>query len=198
MEKWQSIQEESNAFNAEGMQIAWKADQDYELTSDVNVLEEGIYVNQSLAVDNFETKGAALVQDVGKSYQGFILANQDTKVPVEGFGMVSLNDAMTANQGAGNPLMYDAVTEFLNESFYFTAEVFSGKNKMSNRHILELIKNTNATDKQSRAQFLQTAYAKSKDNAIKKRRISLATSLITHPVGTIFGNINDIYISTLS
>ena len=42
MEKWQSIQEESNAFNAEGMQIAWQADKDYELTSDVNVLEEGI------------------------------------------------------------------------------------------------------------------------------------------------------------
>ena len=191
MEKWQSIQEESNAFNAEGMQIAWKADQDYELTSDVNVLEEGIYVNQSLAVDNFETKGAALVQDVGKSYQGFILANQDTKVPVEGFGMVSLNDAMTANQGAGNPLMYDAVTQFLNESFYFSAEVFSGKNKMSNRHVLELIKNTNATDKQARAQFLQTSYAKSKEQAVTKRRIALSQSLITDPVGTIFGNIND-------
>ena len=191
MEKWQSIQEESNAFSAEGMQIAWKADQDYELTSDVNVLEEGIYVNQSLAVDNFETKGAALVQDIGKGYQGFILANQDTKVPVEGFGMVSLNDAMTANNGAGNPLMYDAVTEFLNESFYFTAEVFSGKNKMSNRHILELIKNTNATDKQARAQFLQTSYAKSKEQAVTKRRISLAQSLITDPQGTIFGNIND-------
>ena len=191
MEKWTSIQEESNAFNAEGMQIAWQADKDYELTSDVNVLEEGIYVNQSLAVDNFETKGAALVQDVGKSYQGFILANQDTKVPVEGFGMVSLNDAMTANQGAGNPLMYDAVTEFLNESFYFTAEVFSGKNKMSNRHILELIKNTNATDKQSRAQFLQTSYAKSKEQAVTKRRISLASSIMTDPEGAIFGNTDD-------
>ncbi len=191
MDKWTSIQEESNAFNAEGMQIAWQADQDYELTSDVSILEEGIYVNQSLAVDNFETKGAALVQDVGKSYQGFVLANQDTKVPIDGFGMVSLNDAMTANNGAGNPLMYDAVTEFLNESFYFSAEVFSGKNKMSNRHILELIKNTNSTDKQSRAQFLQTSYAKSKEQAVTKRRISLASSLMTDPEGTIFGNIND-------
>ena len=59
--------------------------------------------------------------------------------------MVSLTDAITANEGAGNPLMYDAVSEFLNESFYYSAEVFDGKNKMSDCHILELIKNTEAS-----------------------------------------------------
>ena len=180
-EKFKNIFKESNAATVEGMQIAYDADIDFAKTGNLDILEEGIYANQSLTVADFDTKGKALVTEVGKSFLGFMLANQDTKVPVEGYGMVSLQDAMAANDGAGNPLMYDAVSKFLNESFYFTAEVFSGKNKMSNRHILQLIKSTEGTDQAARAQFLQQSYQKSKEQYITKSRIDFANAIKSNP-----------------
>ena len=190
-EKFKNIFKESNAATVEGMQIAFDADIDFAKTGNLDILEEGIYANQSLTVADFDTKGKALVTEVGKSYQGFMLANQDTKVPVEGYGMVSLQDAMAANDGAGNPLMYDAVSKFLNESFYFTAEVFSGKNKMSNRHILQLIKSTEGTDQAARAQFLQQSYQKSKEQYQTKSRIDFANAIKSNPYSAIFGTKGD-------
>ena len=190
-EKFKNIFKESNAATVEGMQIAYDADIDFAKTGNLDILEEGIYANQSLTVADFDTKGKALVTEVGKSYQGFMLANQDTKVPVEGYGMVSLQDAMAANDGAGNPLMYDAVSKFLNESFYFTAEVFSGKNKMSNRHILQLIKSTEGTDQAARAQFLQQSYQKSKEQYKTKSRIDFANAIKSNPYSAIFGTKGD-------
>lgn len=190
-EKFKNIFKESNAATVEGMQIAFDADIDFAKTGNLDILEEGIYANQSLTVADFDTKGKALVTEVGKSYQGFMLANQDTKVPVEGYGMVSLQDAMAANDGAGNPLMYDAVSKFLNESFYFTAEVFSGKNKMSNRHILQLIKSTEGTDQAARAQFLQQSYQKSKEQYKTKSRIDFANAIKSNPYAAIFGTKGD-------
>ena len=190
-EKFQSIFEESNANTVEGMQLAWQTDQDYTATGNIDLLEDSVYLNQSLAVQDYETQGKALVQNVGDSYKGYSLANYDTKVPVEGFGNVSLADADAANNGAGNPAMYNGVQQFLNESFFYNAQVFSGKNKMSNRHLLELIKNTDATDNAARAQFLQQSAAKSKKQYETKRRIDLANSIKTDPVGTIFGNTSD-------
>ena len=190
-EKFQSIFEESNANTVQGMQLAWQTEQDYAATSNIDLLEDSVYLNQSLTVQDFDTQNKALVQNVGDSYKGYSLANYDTKVPVEGFGMVSLADADAANNGAGNPAMFNGVQKFLNEAFFYNAEVFSGKNKLSNRHLLELIKNVDGTDNAARAQFLQQSAAKSKKQYETKRRIDLANSVKTDPVGTIFGNATD-------
>ena len=74
-EKFQSIFEESNANTVQGMQLAWQTEQDYAATSNIDLLEDSVYLNQSLTVQDFDTQNKALVQNVGDSYKGYSLAN---------------------------------------------------------------------------------------------------------------------------
>jgi len=177
---------ESNAAYTEGMQLAFKADEDFRVTNSLDAGLEGIALYQTLGVPDFETKGAATVDALGKNYQGYLSANQDFKVPTE-YGMISLMDAKASGQIG----QLDAVKAFHEGAFYHTAGVFGGKNKLSNANILKLLKSTQNTDKIERTQFVNETFAQAKKDYETKRQSDFASAAKVDPKAALFGTDGD-------
>ena len=192
--KYQELEVESNKAFAEGNAIAFKADQDYALTDNIDAAEFGIKAFQMQTVKDYQSRGKALTSELHKGYESYLASVQDIKVPTE-FGMLSLQDVQSkANK---DPARYDAVKDFHEGAYYWQAGVFGGKNALSSRNQLALLKLTQGTDKVARAAYIKSTYEEAKKEYDESMQNNLADQLkggAQDPDAfreVIFGNKND-------
>jgi oligoribonuclease (3'-5' exoribonuclease) len=192
--KYQELEVESNKAFTEGNAIAFKASQDYALTDNIDAAEFGIKAFQMQTVKDYQSRGKALTSELHKGYESYLASVQDIKVPTE-FGMLSLQDVQSkANK---DPARYDAVKDFHEGAYYWSAGVFGGKNALSSRNQLALLKLTQGTDKVARAAFIKSSYEEAKKEYDESRQNNLADQLkgaAQDPDAfreVIFGNKND-------
>ena len=172
--KYAELAKESNNAFKEGVNLAFEADKNYKLTDNIDNAEFGIKLFQTATVQDFQTRGAALTAELGKGYEAYLAAVQDLKVPTE-FGMLSLQDVQSkANK---DPARYDAVAKFHRGAYYWQAGVFGGKNALSKRQQLALLKLTDNTDKIARSAFIKDTYAQAKKDYEQSRQNGLADAI---------------------
>ena len=172
--KYAELAKESNNAFKEGINLAFEADKNYKLTDNIDNAEYGIKLFQTASVQDFQTRGAALTAELGKGYEAYLGSVQDIKVPTE-FGMLSLQDVQSkANK---DPARYDAVVKFHQGSYYWQAGVFGGKNALSQRQQIALLKLTDGTDKVARAAFIKSTYDQAKKEYEESRQNGLADAI---------------------
>jgi len=192
--KYQELEAESNKAFTEGNAIAFKASQDYALTDNIDAAEFGIKAFQMQTVKDYQSRGKALTSELHKGYESYLGSVQDIKVPTE-FGMLSLQDVQS--KANTDPARYDAVKDFHEGAYYWQAGVFGGKNALSSRNQLALLKLTQGTDKIARAAFIKSTYEEAKKTYDESRQNNLADQLkgaAQDPDAfreVIFGNKND-------
>ena len=187
-QKYVELAKESNAAYKEGVNLAFEADKNYKLTDNVDNAEFGIKLFQAASVQDYEQRGAALVSQISKGYQGYLASNQETKVPTE-YGMLSILDAIQSK----DPARYDAVMNFHQGSYYWSAGVFKGKNALSARNQLALLKLTDDTDKIQRSAFIKDTYEQAKADYDLARQSGLADAIkgSDNVTEVIFGSPDD-------
>lgn len=172
--KYAELAKESNNAFKEGVNLAFEADKNYKLTDNIDNAEFGIKLFQTASVQDYQTRGAALTAELGKGYEAYLGSVQDIKVPTE-FGMLSLQDVQSkANK---DPARYDAVVKFHQGSYYWQAGVFGGKNALSQRQQIALLKLTDGTDKVARAAFIKSTYDQAKKEYEESRQNGLADAI---------------------
>ena len=172
--KYAELAKESNKAFTEGNAMAFQAAQDYAVTDNIDAAEYGIKVFEMQSVPNFDQRGAALTSQIAKGYEGYLASVQDIKVPTE-YGMLSLQDVQSkANK---DPAKYDAVARFHKGAYYWQSGVFGGKNALSQRQKLALLKLTDDTDKVARSAFIKSTFAQAKEDYDKARQNNLAEQL---------------------
>lgn len=192
--KYAELAKESNNAFKEGVNLAFEADKNYKLTDNIDNAEFGIKLFQTASVQDYQSRGAALTGELAKGYEAYLGSVQDIKVPTE-FGMLSLQDVQSkANK---DPARYDAVVKFHQGSYYWQAGVFGGKNALSQRQQIALLKLTDGTDKVARAAFIKSTYDDAKKEYEQSRQNSLAEQIkgtAGDPAGlteVIFGSKDD-------
>lgn len=192
--KYAELAKDSNAAFKEGINLAFEADKNYKLTDNIDNAEYGIKLFQTASVQDYQSRGAALTGELAKGYEAYLGSVQDIKVPTE-FGMLSLQDVQSkANK---DPARYDAVVKFHQGSYYWQAGVFGGKNALSQRQQIALLKLTDGTDKVARAAFIKSTYDDAKKEYEQSRQNSLAEEIkgtAGDPAGlteVIFGSKDD-------
>ena len=171
-QKYVELAKESNAAYKEGVNLAFEADRDYKLTDNIDNAEFGIKLFQAASVADYQSRGAALTSEVAKGYEGYMASVQDIKVPTE-FGMLSIQDAIQSK----DPARYDAVIKFHRGAYYWQAGVFGGKNALSKRQQLALLKLTDDTDKIQRSAFIKDTYEQAKADYDLARQTDLADAI---------------------
>ena len=172
--KYAELAKESNDAFKEGINLAFEADKNYKLTDNIDNAEYGIKLFQTATVPDYETRGAALTSEIAKGYEAYLGSVQDIKVPTE-FGMLSLQDVQSkANK---DPARYDAVVKFHRGTYYWQAGVFGGKNALSKRQQLALLKLTNNTDKIARSAFIKDTFEQAKKDYEESRQNNLADAI---------------------
>ena len=171
-QKYVELAKESNAAYKEGVNLAFETDRDYKLTDNIDNAEFGIKLFQAASVADYQSRGAALTSEVAKGYEGYMASVQDIKVPTE-FGMLSIQDAIQSK----DPARYDAVIKFHRGAYYWQAGVFGGKNALSKRQQLALLKLTDDTDKIQRSAFIKDTYEQAKADYDLARQTDLADAI---------------------
>tara|TARA_B100000214_G_scaffold337143_1_gene281531 strand:+ start:1042 stop:3852 length:2811 start_codon:yes stop_codon:yes gene_type:complete len=172
--KYAELAKESNDAFKEGINLAFEADKNYKLTDNIDNAEYGIKLFQTATVPDYETRGAALTSELAKGYEAYLGSVQDIKVPTE-YGMLSLQDVQSkANK---DPARYDAVVKFHQGAYYWQAGVFGGKNALSQRQQLALLKLTDNTDKIARSAFIKDTFEQAKKDYEISRQNNLADAI---------------------
>ena len=185
----------SNEASKEAKIITGELETEISNTDSTAAKEEYIAVSEGEMINDYNTRGAALTNDLKTDHAGYVTNNLTRKVKLEGMserdlaaGGISVQEAINR----GDLAMVAQLQKFWDQSWYAKSGIFKGgDNYLGRNQRLELLKQTNETTAAMYRKAVDSHYLKTKKAAEVTRQTDFAKDVNVNGIEALVGDGKD-------